>query len=42
MSVAAYTTKGDGAHSRSKLVQTLGIGEQKPRVAFDVVELICQ
>uniref|UniRef100_A0A665WZA3 protein-tyrosine-phosphatase n=1 Tax=Echeneis naucrates TaxID=173247 RepID=A0A665WZA3_ECHNA len=25
VSVAAYTTKGDGAHSKSKLVQTLGI-----------------
>uniref|UniRef100_A0AAQ4QMD5 protein-tyrosine-phosphatase n=1 Tax=Gasterosteus aculeatus aculeatus TaxID=481459 RepID=A0AAQ4QMD5_GASAC len=27
ISVAAYTTKGDGAHSKAKLVQTLGIGE---------------
>uniref|UniRef100_A0A8C9Z4F7 protein-tyrosine-phosphatase n=1 Tax=Sander lucioperca TaxID=283035 RepID=A0A8C9Z4F7_SANLU len=25
ISVAAYTTKGDGAHSKTKLVQTLGI-----------------
>uniref|UniRef100_A0A8C2XGK7 protein-tyrosine-phosphatase n=1 Tax=Cyclopterus lumpus TaxID=8103 RepID=A0A8C2XGK7_CYCLU len=25
ISVAAYTTKGDGAHSKAKLVQTLGI-----------------
>uniref|UniRef100_A0A672IM15 protein-tyrosine-phosphatase n=1 Tax=Salarias fasciatus TaxID=181472 RepID=A0A672IM15_SALFA len=25
VSVAAYTTKGDGAHSKAKLVQTLGI-----------------
>lgn len=42
MSVAAYTTKGDGAHSRSKLVQTLGIGEHQPSIEFDVVELILQ
>lgn len=42
MSVAAYTTKGDGAHSRSKLVQTLGIGEHQPSIEFDVVELISQ
>uniref|UniRef100_A0A672IKH8 protein-tyrosine-phosphatase n=1 Tax=Salarias fasciatus TaxID=181472 RepID=A0A672IKH8_SALFA len=27
VSVAAYTTKGDGAHSKAKLVQTLGIGK---------------
>ncbi|KAF7668653.1 hypothetical protein LDENG_00297700 [Lucifuga dentata] len=26
VSVAAYSTKGDGAHSRAKLVQTTGIG----------------
>ncbi|GLD58638.1 receptor-type tyrosine-protein phosphatase S-like isoform X1 [Lates japonicus] len=26
VSVAAYTTKGDGAHSKAKLVQTPGIG----------------
>uniref|UniRef100_A0A665WXK0 protein-tyrosine-phosphatase n=1 Tax=Echeneis naucrates TaxID=173247 RepID=A0A665WXK0_ECHNA len=30
VSVAAYTTKGDGAHSKSKLVQTLGIGKHMP------------
>lgn len=28
VSVAAYTTKGDGAHSKAKLVQTPGIGKQ--------------
>uniref|UniRef100_A0AAQ5YHU3 protein-tyrosine-phosphatase n=1 Tax=Amphiprion ocellaris TaxID=80972 RepID=A0AAQ5YHU3_AMPOC len=27
VSVAAYTTKGDGAHSKAKLVQTPGIGK---------------
>jgi hypothetical protein len=27
VSVAAYTTKGDGTHSKAKVVQTLGIGE---------------
>lgn len=27
VSVAAYTTKGDGAHSKARLVQTTGIGE---------------
>lgn len=40
VSVAAYTTKGDGAHSRSKLVQTLGTGEHEPSV--DALELIFQ
>uniref|UniRef100_A0A8C9ZAQ2 protein-tyrosine-phosphatase n=1 Tax=Sander lucioperca TaxID=283035 RepID=A0A8C9ZAQ2_SANLU len=30
ISVAAYTTKGDGAHSKTKLVQTLGIGKHMP------------
>lgn len=40
VSVAAYTTKGDGAHSRSKLVQTLGIGEHEPSIELVVVELI--
>lgn len=27
VSVAAYTTKGDGAHSKAKLVQTSGMGK---------------
>lgn len=27
VSVAAYTTKGDGAHSKAKLVPTPGIGK---------------
>uniref|UniRef100_A0AAZ1Y1E6 protein-tyrosine-phosphatase n=1 Tax=Oreochromis aureus TaxID=47969 RepID=A0AAZ1Y1E6_OREAU len=32
VSVAAYTTKGDGAHSKAKLVQTPGIGKHIPSV----------
>lgn len=40
VSVAAYTTKGDGAHSRSKLVQTLGIGKNTPSIEFDVLDLV--
>lgn len=32
VSVAAYTTKGDGAHSKAKLVQTSGIGEHMPAI----------
>ena len=27
VSVAAYTTKGDGTHSKAKVVQTLGLGK---------------
>lgn len=34
ISVAAYTTKGDGAHSKAKLVQTLGIGKHPPSIQF--------
>lgn len=40
MSVAAYTTKGDGAHSRPKLVQTLGIGKHTPSIEFDLADLV--
>lgn len=40
VSVAAYTTKGDGAHSRSKLVQTLGIGKRMPSIELDAVDLV--
>uniref|UniRef100_A0A4W6EPX6 protein-tyrosine-phosphatase n=1 Tax=Lates calcarifer TaxID=8187 RepID=A0A4W6EPX6_LATCA len=32
VSVAAYTTKGDGAHSKAKLVQTPGIGKHMPSI----------
>uniref|UniRef100_A0A672IKD2 protein-tyrosine-phosphatase n=1 Tax=Salarias fasciatus TaxID=181472 RepID=A0A672IKD2_SALFA len=34
VSVAAYTTKGDGAHSKAKLVQTLGIGKHMSSIQF--------
>uniref|UniRef100_A0A8D3E6F9 protein-tyrosine-phosphatase n=1 Tax=Scophthalmus maximus TaxID=52904 RepID=A0A8D3E6F9_SCOMX len=34
VSVAAYTTKGDGTHSKPKLVQTPGIGKHMPSVRF--------
>lgn len=40
VSVAAYTTKGDGAHSKAKLVQTLGIGKWMPIVQFNAVVLV--
>lgn len=40
VSVAAYTTKGDGAHSKAKLVQTLGIGKWTPIVQFNAVVLV--
>lgn len=40
VSVAAYTTKGDGAHSRPKLVHTLGIGEHTPSIELDVGDLV--
>lgn len=40
VSVAAYTTKGDGAHSKAKLVQTLGIGKHVPRIQFSAVDLV--
>lgn len=40
VSVAAYTTKGDGAHSKAKLVQTLGIGKWMPSVQFSAVVLV--
>lgn len=40
VSVAAYTTKGDGAHSKAKLVQTLGIGMWTPIVPFNAVVLV--
>uniref|UniRef100_A0A8C4I444 protein-tyrosine-phosphatase n=1 Tax=Dicentrarchus labrax TaxID=13489 RepID=A0A8C4I444_DICLA len=39
VSVAAYTTKGDGAHSKAKLVQTLGIGKHMPSIQFSVLDL---
>uniref|UniRef100_A0A668VJF0 protein-tyrosine-phosphatase n=1 Tax=Oreochromis aureus TaxID=47969 RepID=A0A668VJF0_OREAU len=37
VSVAAYTTKGDGAHSKAKLVQTPGIGKHMSSIHFIVV-----
>lgn len=40
VSVAAYTTKGDGAHSKAKLVQTLGIGKWRPIVQFNTGVLV--
>lgn len=40
VSVAAYTTKGDGAHSKAKLVQTLGMGKWMPVVQFNAVVLV--
>lgn len=40
VSVAAYTTKGDGAHSKAKLVQTLGIGKHVPSIQFSAVDLV--
>uniref|UniRef100_A0A671YYB1 protein-tyrosine-phosphatase n=1 Tax=Sparus aurata TaxID=8175 RepID=A0A671YYB1_SPAAU len=39
ISVAAYTTKGDGAHSKAKLVQTRGIGKHMPRIQFSALDL---
>ncbi|KAJ8011670.1 hypothetical protein DPEC_G00060660 [Dallia pectoralis] len=33
VSVAAYTTKGDGAHSKAIVVQTLGIGPEAPSMS---------
>ncbi|XP_034146356.1 receptor-type tyrosine-protein phosphatase S isoform X3 [Esox lucius] len=33
VSVAAYTTKGDGAHSKARVVQTLGIGPEAPSLS---------
>ena len=38
ISVAAYTTKGDGAHSKAKLVQTLGIGKHMPSIQFSAID----
>uniref|UniRef100_A0A8C5NGL8 protein-tyrosine-phosphatase n=1 Tax=Gouania willdenowi TaxID=441366 RepID=A0A8C5NGL8_GOUWI len=32
ITLAAYTTKGDGAHSKAKLVQTRGIGKHKSSI----------
>lgn len=40
ISVAAYTTKGDGAHSKAKLVQTLGVGKHMPRIQFSALDLV--
>lgn len=40
VSVAAYTTKGDGAHSKAKLVQTLGIGKHMPSTQFTALDLV--
>lgn len=43
VSVAAYTTKGDGAHSKAKLVQTLGTGKWTPiarQLQFNAVVLV--
>lgn len=40
VSVAAYTTKGDGAHSKAKLVQTLGIGKHMQSIQFSAVDLV--
>lgn len=40
VSVAAYTTKGDGAHSKAKLVQTLGIGKHMPSTLLSVLDLV--
>lgn len=40
ISVAAYTTKGDGAHSKAKLVQTRGIGKHMPRIQFSALDLV--
>lgn len=40
VSVAAYTTKGDGAHSKAKLVQTLGIGKHMQSIQFIAVDLV--
>lgn len=40
ISVAAYTTKGDGAHSKAKLVQTQGIGKHMPRIQFSALDLV--
>uniref|UniRef100_A0A7N8Y790 protein-tyrosine-phosphatase n=1 Tax=Mastacembelus armatus TaxID=205130 RepID=A0A7N8Y790_9TELE len=38
VSVAAYTTKGDGAHSKAKLVHTPGIGKHMPSIQFTCSE----
>lgn len=40
VSVAAYTTKGDGAHSKAKLVQTPGIGKHMPSISFITLDLV--
>lgn len=40
VTVAAYTTKGDGAHSKAKLVQTLGIGKHMPSIQFSTLDLV--
>lgn len=40
ISVAAYTTKGDGAHSKAKLVQTPGIGKHMPSIQFSALDLV--
>uniref|UniRef100_A0A7N8X5T4 protein-tyrosine-phosphatase n=1 Tax=Mastacembelus armatus TaxID=205130 RepID=A0A7N8X5T4_9TELE len=39
VSVAAYTTKGDGAHSKAKLVHTPGIGKHMPSIQFTALDL---
>lgn len=40
VSVAAYTTKGDGAHSKAKLVQTPGIGKHMSSIHFSAPDLV--
>lgn len=40
VSVAAFTTKGDGAHSKAKLVQTPGIGKHMPSLQFSALDLV--
>lgn len=40
VTLAAYTTKGDGAHSKAKLVQTLGIGKHMPSIQFSALDLV--
>uniref|UniRef100_A0A4W5PL72 protein-tyrosine-phosphatase n=1 Tax=Hucho hucho TaxID=62062 RepID=A0A4W5PL72_9TELE len=36
VSVAAYTTKGDGTHSKARVVQTPGIGEHQTRSEIQI------
>uniref|UniRef100_A0A8C5I341 protein-tyrosine-phosphatase n=1 Tax=Gouania willdenowi TaxID=441366 RepID=A0A8C5I341_GOUWI len=39
ITLAAYTTKGDGAHSKAKLVQTRGIGKHKSSIQFSALDI---